>query len=1210
MEKVKNIFSPGHSKDDELMYGTGSPSSNKGKVSGEGSHFGSSRGDDSTTSPPEPGQQTQSTSGIDQTHQPTETNDTSLGNASKVAGQGSHFSGSEKDQTDSSAARSPKDTADSSKLQSSEVQPDSYSSTERSKQPARSTLDSAVTEDASVASIKSGVRGNQLNEPSAPLISSTQTAAPTASSTEPIRKDDPQHGIGAGVGVGVGSGAAAAAAGKAWKPGTTDGSQPAESESGAGMPGSFPSDEENPYKTSHIDPRVDSKQSSPAVAAAKTSTRDTQPPPTTDTPSKPSPGLPAEQTEQSHKGQDAGIGAAALGAVGLGGYEASKRHEEKKESPTAPKDQTSSPTTIHSKTTSPKPLSTPDETTRAIEPKSNPEPTNTDKKPSNEPSGDKNDHHSGRDAGILAAAAAALGLGSRESKKEKDQKEPEIGSSDSEPLSVGATPSTKPTATSKASGQDRTDMAGPAGLEEQRYDPSGTSNKNITPVGTFDRTQKDTAPTRSPPDESNVKKDDHHYGRDAGLATAAGAAGVGAYETKKHRDDQPAPSHPPPPAPATEKTSQVKPQTTESAEDKPHYARDAGLAGGAAAAGVGSYEAGKHLSGDNKLQREESPLSAGPPPDQMSLPRHNRDNSKSTHDEATAALLNRGPGVEKSTAKPTPRDPEVTAAEGRTISGAKPSNYPQQAISREEPVAPRPEKEDDHTAKNTALGAAGLGAGAYGAKKLHDQHEPSQVAPGDRPPASQTEDWPLKQDSTTRSAVTPQPQATAPRQDARNNQTQPPEKEDHTKRNAALAGAGVAGAGAAAYAGREYSQHEAEKLEKERLAQEKAHKKELAKQQAEEQKEADKAAAKEAKQHEKEAAKEEEKAEKEAAKAEKKHEKEVAKEEKKHEKEVAAAEKKHEKEVAKEEKKHEKEVAAAEKEREKEAKEAEKKHEKEVAAAEKEREKEAKEAEKKHEKEVAAATAAAAAEQREREKEREKLEKEAREKEAREKEAREAEEKERENEEKRRHEKEAAAAVAGTGAAAGAYEVATHDSSSKDKLPEKEQEQVAPDSPSQKSISSQGGDSTTDKKERHGLRKVLHKIVHPTEKDDHEKEEAAAPDSPASSGQAHDQHHHNKLHKDPPPSVVKERYSGDAQTPAYADYAVKGEDGHQGAKTIAGGHTAPAEAQDANKYPARQQQETSPLMDKEAHYLAGRFADTDIEERIHRSMAGGQGGSG
>lgn len=920
------------------------------------------------------------------------------------------------------------------------------------------------------------------------------------------------------------------------------GSRPAESQSGADMPGSFPGGEENPYKTSHIDPRVDSKPSSPALSAAKTSTRDTQPSPT----------APAEQPDQSHKGRNAGIGAAVLGAVGLGGHESRKHHEEKEEAPAAPKDQTSPPTAADSQTSSFKPSSTPDETRQANVPESEAKTVSTGEKPSEEPSGDKKDHHYGRDAGILGAAAAAIGLGSREARKEKDQKEPGIESGDSKPVDTGASPITQPPTTSKESGQGRADLAGPAGLEEQRYDPSGISKQNITPVGTFDRSQKDTVPTEPLPEQSTTKKDDHHYGRDAGLTTAAGAAGVGAYETKKHHDDQPAPrSHPPPSAPNTEEPNQVKSQNFGPTEDKSHYPRDAGLAGGAAAAGVGSYEAGKHLGGDNTSQKEESPLSAGAPPDQISLPRHNRDTSKSTFDDATTSLLNRSPGGEKSTATPTSRDPQVAPAQDRTASGAKPSNYPQQPISREEPVAPLQQKEDDHTTRNAALGAAGLGAGAYGAKKLHDQHEPSQAATGDHPPGSPTDNWPLKQDSMTYGAGAPQPQATAPHQNTRDDQTQPPEKEDHTKRNAALAGAGATGAGAAAYAGHEYSQHEAEKLEKERLKEEKAQEKELAKQQAQEQKEADKAAAKEAKQHEKEAAKEEKKAEKEAAKAEKKHEKEVAKEEKKHEKEVAAAEKKHEKEIA---------------------------------AAEKEREKEAKEAEKRHEKEVAAASAAAAAEQREREKERERLEKEAREKEAREKEAREAEEKEKEKEKLQEREKEEqkyhgkeTAAVAGTGAAAaaGIYEASTHDD---------EKDKQAPDSPSQKSISSQGqGDgegSGGDKKERHGLRKVLHKIAHPTEKDhdddhyhEHRQDDAAAvpptPDSPPSSGHHGEGRH--KLHKDPPASVVREQQ----------------------------------QYQQEHGQGAGQEQEPSEVMDKEAHYLAERFADTDIEERIHRSLGAG-----
>lgn len=798
-----------------------------------------------------------------------------------------------------------------------------------------------------------------------------------------------------------------------------EGSQPAETGAGTGMPGSFPGDDENPYRTAHIDPRVDSKPSSPALSAAKSSVQATQPSTGTkvERRSSPDPSL-QKETDDSHKGRNAGIGAAALGALGLGGYKAKKHDEEKANATSAPSDQPPRPTTTDTRTPSSKTANAPNSTTVQIAPDSKESPSTTDKSLTTKSSDNEKDHHYGRDAGIVGAAVGAVGLGSYETKRQSDQKNSDAGEQGPGPLGINATPSSQDTKPSDIVGQARMDMAGPGGLDDQRYDPSGTSKQHITPVGTFDRPQRDPVLQGTPSTHSGLERDTHHHGRDAGLAAGVGAAGLGAYETKKTYDSQTQPS--------AQRTSR---------ENLEH----------------------------------EGPLSAGAPPDQMSLPRHNRGDSKSTLDDATATLLRRNADVERSPSRSASEGTQKPAqAEGGVDAGIEPPSYPN-PIFRQEEATQQQDKEDDHTARNTAIGAASLDAGAYGAKKLSDLSEPDQLRADSQVPGSQSDDWPLKDSSATEAASIP-PSYSTDSYDKANERAQPPEKYDHTARNAALAGA--AGVGAGAYAGHEYSQHEAEKLEKERVKQQKAHEKELEKEQTQQQKASDKAAGKEAKKHEKEVAKEEKHAKKEAAKAEKKHEKEIAAQEKEQEKFGRA---------------HEKEIADQEKEREK---------------VEKAREQEALEAEKRHSKEV--------------------------------------------------------------GIVAG-------------EIPE---EQKAPTSPSNKSVSSHG-----EEKKRHGLRRVLHKIAHPSEK-----EEDQVPDSPSSS------HHEgrHKLHKDPP----KGRYSGDDQTPSYADYAVK-ENEHQGAQTIRGGYTAPDVSEDPNKYPPGHAEETSPLMDKEAHFLSERFADHNIEDRVH-----------
>lgn len=978
------------------MYGTEPTTDNKGKVTGEGSHFGSANDDESTFSHSSPDTQKSLAPEDLKQPQPTTTDQAPIENASKVAGQGSHFPSSQKEENPTSTSRSPRAASDLPKSHYPENVTRNIPTSERKDQHMTSKLENPASENASVASIKSGVPGHQ----------SGSNSEGTASTAKPVESEAPGHG--ASGAVGVGAGAAAIAAGKAWKPGTSDGdcfrtsrnpdfrhanvpqgSQPVETGAGAGMPGSFPDDDENPYRTAHIDPRVDSKPSSPAILPSKPETISTKAPTATATDRKALHEPPAKQgQDESHKGRDAGIGAAALGALGLGGYEAQKHHEGKDETPSTSKAPSQPTTTADSRT----PPSSEDPQSNFVKPDTQGTPLATKDDQTAKPQKEDKDHHYGRDAGILGAAAAAVGLGSREAKNENDQQEPSTTVHKSEPLRDDTQNLTQPSKSRNVVDQPQVDMAGPSGLDQQRYDPSETSKQHITPIGTFDRSQEDSTPQASISTKPQPEKGEHHYSRDGGLAAGAGAAGLGTYETKKTHD-------------------QAAPKS--------------------------------NIPSDTRA-----------PPDQMSLPSHNRDNSKSTLDDATTALLNRNAVSERPSTKPDPaNDQKLSQVDDRGVSRAKASNYPEQNIRQDEPFTRQNDKDDDHTTRNAALGAAGVGAGAYGAQKYFDRSEPSQAGVDSQAPGSQADNWPLKADSApyrTQAFVTHPTDVPQHKVDER---TEPSKTDDHTSRNAALAGA--AGVGAGAYAGHEYSQHEAEKLEKERLKQEKAHEKELAKEQAQHQKAHDKAVAKEAKNHEKQVAKEEKHAEKEAAKAEKKREKEIT---------------------------------AQEKEQQK---------------LEKIHEKEAHEAEKRHSRE--------------------------------------------------------------SGVVAG-------------ELPGDKQ---APDSPSNKSVSSQG-----DEKKRHGLRRVLHKIAHPGEKD-----EEPVPDSPSSS------HHEgrHKLHKDPPP----DRYSGDYQTPSYADYAVK-ENHHQGAQTIQGGYTAPDVQADPTKYPPGQTEETSPLMDKEAHFLSSRFADHDKEDRVHQ----------
>ncbi|KPI35379.1 uncharacterized protein AB675_11671 [Cyphellophora attinorum] len=209
------------------------------------------------------------------------------------------------------------------------------------------------------------------------------------------------------------------------------------------------------------------------------------------------------------------------------------------------------------------------------------------------------------------------------------------------------------------------------------------------------------------------------------------------------------------------------------------------------------------------------------------------------------------------------------------------------------------DKDDDHTGRNAALagtaGAGALGAGAYGLHE-HNKRAEDQPASGGAVLGPAGAGTPYTARESDQKATQLGPAAAGIPYTARDDHLKDRD-DDHTGRNAALAGAAGAGAvGAGAYGVHEHNEKEAEKARKEA---------------EKEQKEAAKHAEKEEKKHQKEVEKEEKKHQKEVEKAEKKHEKEVEKAEKKHEKEVAKEEKKQEKEAEKLEKKHSKDAGAA-----------------------------------------------------------------------------------------------------------------------------------------------------------------------------------------------------------------------------------------------------------------------------------------------------------
>ncbi|KAK6438623.1 hypothetical protein LTR95_005178 [Oleoguttula sp. CCFEE 5521] len=231
---------------------------------------------------------------------------------------------------------------------------------------------------------------------------------------------------------------------------------------------------------------------------------------------------------ESHHGRDAAL-AGGAGAAGLGAYEATRDHN------TLSSTSTGGPLSSHSHASGSSVLPTGGSSQR----------TNMDSIADAPLSGSQQtqpEQHYGRDAG-LAGGAGALGLGAYEATKNRD------GPTSS---STGGLSSHAPTTQSSNLGSSTTSAI-----------PS-----------------------------SSTQQPEHHYGRDAGLAGGAGAAGIGAYEANKHHDSTHIPVGSTPltqVSPATQ-ASATGPVYDSTQPKEHHYGRDAAAVGGAGAAGYAVHE--------------------------------------------------------------------------------------------------------------------------------------------------------------------------------------------------------------------------------------------------------------------------------------------------------------------------------------------------------------------------------------------------------------------------------------------------------------------------------------------------------------------------------------------------------------------------------------------------------------------------------------------
>jgi hypothetical protein len=598
----------------------------------------------------------------------------------------------------------------------------------------------------------------------------------------------------------------------------------------------------------------------------------------------------SEPTSGHHLGRDVGIVGGA-GVAGIGAHEALKDHS-------SPVQQSTSSPQTGSHAEYPAPLGSHEALADRTLPPQQPAYSSPSQTSLNQPESSSNDHHLGRNA-ALAGGAGAAGLGAYAATK--DRSEP----TDAQ-LSHGSS----------------------------ALNPSATQSGASQPIA---QSQTPQHVAGNPLTGAREPQKEHHYGRDAGLVGGAGAAGYGADQYLKDRNTtgpassgsdgivtEPRTGLPmnvgkygagtggtdANPAIASHYDDPVRSDPYGAQQQQPlgqekehHYGRDAALAGGAGAAGLGAYEYSK-----------------------------DRGNTDPTSTRASEPFSNTA-------------DSRIQPGTAATSSSTAP--YGSQTLNRTDPRVenqPLAQDPEHHYGRNAALAGGAGAAGVAGYSALQDGR-------GDTGPASKTigphksnianivdprvqpepekmkdhttsgpwqsdtlnkldpkvESDPSKADVKAHgyaSGVPTQPLQQQQRQQLSEDQ----DKEHHYGRDAALVG----GTGAAAYgATQAYDSHEQEKLAKEQA-------KEQEKQAKHDAKEHDKAAKHDAKEADKQSKHDAHEAEKARKKEEEKHAKEQEKLSKHQSKEAEKAEEKRLKEEEKAEEKRQKELEKLHHDKEKE----------------------------------------------------------------------------------------------------------------------------------------------------------------------------------------------------------------------------------------------------------------------------------------------------
>jgi hypothetical protein len=283
---------------------------------------------------------------------------------------------------------------------------------------------------------------------------------------------------------------------------------------------------------------------------------------------------------------------------------------------------------------------------------------------------DPHEYHLGRDAAI---GAGALGLGAAGYEASRDKAEPSAISKDE----LGGQGHPIQTTTNTLESAPTADVHGDTNEHHYARDAAIAGGVGVAGVGAYElaKDHEERFPNTSQPLRGQAQQQEdvpvapqptapaqHHLGRDAAVAGGVGAAGVGAYGLEKnHKERMPAPR-------TMDEVQQPVDQAPE--PEQHHYGRDAAVAGGVGAAGVGACELDKDHAQEMpppQAQQQQPPPSATAT---RTAPQEPAKNQKTAglHDSDLANKID--PRVESDPAKAAEKEHEHRhAKEDTTLAG-------------------------------------------------------------------------------------------------------------------------------------------------------------------------------------------------------------------------------------------------------------------------------------------------------------------------------------------------------------------------------------------------------------------------------------------------------------------------------------------------------------------------------------------------------------